>query len=62
MTGRGGQIDNGPLQSGYVLLVGIPDHRNDQAAFESNSDADIDVAIVDNVLAVDRSVEDWKRA
>src|SRR6476660_2756174 len=39
----GRQIDDGSLQTGYILFVGVPDHGHDQAAFERDSDADIDV-------------------
>jgi hypothetical protein len=60
--GASGQINNGPLQAGYVLFIGVANYRNDQTRLESNGDADVDVAVIDDVFAVNGSVENWKRA
>ena len=42
-----------------VLLVGVADHRHEQAAIGVHGDADVDVFLVDDLaaLGVDRRVE-----
>ena len=47
-----------------VLLVGVANHRNDQAgaAIERDGDSEIDLVVIDDVRAFDRSVHDRERA
>ena len=52
-AGARGQIDDGALQAQHVLLVGVADHRHDQAVFQRHRDADVDLVVVDDVVAVD---------
>src|SRR3954451_309046 len=54
----GCEIDNRALKPRDVLLIRIPNHRDDQAAFECDGDADVDVSVLNDVLPVDGSVED----
>ncbi len=46
------------LQASYVLFVRISDDRNNQATFKRHRDSEIDVSVIDDVFAVNRSVED----
>ena len=48
----------------HVLLVGVADHRHDQAraAVERHRDAEVDLVVIDDVRAVDRGVDDRERA
>ena len=49
-------------QPEQILLVGVPDHRHDQPLIERHRDAEVDVLLVDDVVAVDRGVDDRERA
>ena len=53
-----GQVGDRAAQAEHVLLVGVLDHRHDQALIERHGDADVDVLLVDDVVAVDRGVDD----
>ena len=44
-----------------ALLVGLLHHRDDEPPVERDGDADVDVLLVDDVVAVERRVEDGKR-
>ena len=55
---RVGQVVDRAAQAEQVLLVGIPDHRHDQAVVERDGDPEVDVLLVDDVVAVDRGVDD----
>jgi hypothetical protein len=58
-AGARGQVGTmEPLQAHHVLLVGVADHRDDQAVLERHGHAEIDVAVVDDVGSVDRRVDD----
>ncbi len=52
-AGARGQVHDGALQAEHVLLVGVADHRHDQAVLQRHRDADIDLVVVDDVVAVD---------
>ncbi len=47
------EIDDGALQAEHVLLIGVADHGNDESAFESYRDAQVDFVVVDDVGPVD---------
>ena len=53
----GGEVDDGALQTGHVLLVGTADHGDDQAVFQRHRDANVDFVMVDDIVAVERCVE-----
>ena len=46
------------LDVGDRQLVGVAQDRHDQAARAADRDADVEVAVVDDVVAVDRRVDD----
>ena len=50
------------VQTGDILFVGTADYRNNKPAFERHGHADIDFAVVDDVLTVNRRVKDGERA
>jgi hypothetical protein len=56
------QIIDRPAEAEEVLLVGLADHGHDQAVLERHGDAEIDVFLVDDVVAVDRRVHDRELA
>ena len=56
-----GQIHDGPLQAQHVHLVGVANHRHDQAVLERHGDADVDFVVVDDVRPVDGGVDDGDR-
>ena len=51
-------VGDGPAQTEHVLLVGILDHGHDQPVVERDRDAKVDVFLVDDILAVNRRVDD----
>ena len=53
-----GEVGDRAAQAEQVLLVGVLDHRHDQAPVERDRDAEVDVLVVDDVVAVDRRVDD----
>ena len=58
----GGQVVDRAAQAEQVLLVGVADHRHDQAVLERDRNPEIDVLLVDDVVAVDRRVDDRELA
>src|SRR5580658_9685652 len=56
-TGTRGQIDYGTLQAEYVLLIRGANHGHNQAVLQRNGDADVDLVMVDDVVIVERCVE-----
>jgi len=52
------QIGDSTGNTEEVLLFGLFDHRHDQAPFERNRDADVDVLVVANGVAFERCVHD----
>jgi hypothetical protein len=57
-AGARGEVDDGALQAEDVLLVGGADDGDDEAVFESDRNADVDLVVVDDVVAVERGVEE----
>ena len=55
---RVAEVVDRAAQAEEILLVGVADHRDDQALVERDGDADVDVLLVDDVVAVDRRVDD----
>ena len=53
-----GDVGDGAAQAEQVLLVGVLDHRDDQPALERHRDAEVHVLLVDDVVAVERRVDD----
>ena len=53
-----GDVGDRAAQAEQVLLVGVLDDRHDQAALERDRDAEVDVLLVDDVVAVERRVDD----
>src|ERR1035437_836306 len=51
------QIHNGALQAEHVLLVRAANDGDDQAVVESDRDADVNFIVVDDVVAIQRGVE-----
>src|SRR5215471_12578438 len=60
MAGAGarGQVCDVTLQTDDILLVGIADHRYDQAVVQRYCDADVDVAVINDIGSVDGRVDD----
>jgi len=58
--GAGRDILNRLAEVEQVLFVCISDHRNDQFVFECDRDVKVDVLLVDDVVAVDRCIDDRK--
>ena len=52
-----GQVVHGPGQAQDVLLVGVADHRHDEAPVERHRHAEVDVAVVDDAVAFDAGVQ-----
>ncbi len=50
------QILNRAAHADHVAFVGILDDRHDQPSIQGHGDAEVDVALVDDVVAVDRGV------
>src|SRR5436190_23714903 len=50
------EIFNRAAQTEHVALVGVTNDRHDQSLIERDGDAQIDVALVDDVVAVERGV------
>ena len=59
---RAGEIVDRAAEPEQVLLVGVANHRDDQAILERDGDPEVDVFLVDDVLAVDRGVDDRELA
>ena len=57
-----GDVGNRAAQAEQVLLVGVLDDRDDEAALERDRDAEVDVLLVDDVVAVERRVDDREAA
>jgi hypothetical protein len=55
-----GKVGDRAAEAEQVLLVGLFDHGNDEAAFKRHCDADVDVLAVDDVVAVERGIDDGK--
>ena len=53
-----GDVGDRAAQAEQVLLVGVPDDRHDQPALERHGDPEVDVLLVDDVVAVERGVDD----
>ena len=53
-----GDVGDRAAQPEQVLLVGVLDDRHDQAALERDGDPEVDVLLVDDVVAVERGVDD----
>ena len=51
-----GQIVDGALQAQKILLVGVLDHRHDQAPVQRHGDADVDLAVQHHVGSVQRGI------
>ena len=56
-AGAFGYIRDRTTESEHVLLVGVLHHWNDQPAFDRHGDAQVDVLLVDDVIAVERGVD-----
>ena len=61
-AGAFGQIVHGAGDAQEILLLGVLDHRNDQAPIESDGDADVAFLVQDDVGAVHRSIHGGKGA
>ena len=61
-AGAGGEIDDGALEADDVLLIGLVDDGDDEAVFESDGDADVDLVVEEDVGALDGSVEEGEGA
>ena len=57
-AGAVGQVVDGARQPQKTFFVGMVDHRDDQAPFQSHGDAHVNVFLVQNVLARDGTVDD----
>ena len=53
-----GDVGDRAAQAEQVLLVGVLDDRHDQPAVERDGDAEVDVLLVDDVVAVERGVDE----
>ena len=53
-----GVIDDGAFDVGDAHLVGVAQNRHDEAARAADGDADVEVAVVNDVFAINRSVHD----
>ena len=60
LRGALAQIGDATLQAEEIQLVGILQHGNDQSPIERDRDPDIDVAMIANAFAFQRSVHDGK--
>jgi hypothetical protein len=52
------EVGHGAADADQVFLVRVLDHRHDQPPVERHRDADVDLLVVDDVLAVDRGIDD----
>ena len=59
---RVGQVGDAAAEPEQVLLVGVLQDGDDEPPVERDGDAEVDVLLVDDVVAVERRVEDRKRA
>src|SRR5687768_15450979 len=55
-SGAAGQIVDAAAQPEQVLFIRLADHRHDQPVVEGYGDAEVDVLLVDDILAVDGRV------
>ena len=58
VAGALAQVADATLQTEEIQLVGILQHRNDQAPVERDRDSNIDVAMVADAFAFERGVHD----
>ena len=55
---RVGEVGDRATQIEHVHLVGVLDDRHDQAGIERDRDPEVDVLLVDDVVAVERRIHD----
>ena len=57
VAGAFAEIGDGGLDAGEAELVGVADHRHDQAGGTADRDAHVDEILVNDVVAVDLGVD-----